>query len=63
MRVQVNLSDEMVEKIDNLAHEMGTSRSAFCAMAISATVWQYTKTETVLTDLLKQVATDPNFTV
>lgn len=34
MRVQVNLSDNMVERVDNLAKNYGVSRSSLCSMAI-----------------------------
>lgn len=34
MRVQVNVADEMVERIDLYAKKMGVSRSALCSFAI-----------------------------
>lgn len=34
MRVQVNLSDEMVKEVDAYAKKMGVSRSAFCSMMV-----------------------------
>lgn len=34
MRVQVNISDEMVKRIDKYASMMGVSRSALCSMAV-----------------------------
>lgn len=34
MKVQVNLNDDMVAKIDKLAKEIGVSRSSYCAMLI-----------------------------
>lgn len=34
MKVQVNVSDEMVEGIDKYAKAMGVSRSALCSMWI-----------------------------
>lgn len=43
MKVQVNVSDEMVEKVDYWAKTMGVSRSAFCAMAIGNAVLGYEK--------------------
>lgn len=34
MRIQVNLSDSMVAKLDKIADEYGVTRSALCAMLI-----------------------------
>jgi metal-responsive CopG/Arc/MetJ family transcriptional regulator len=34
MRIQVNLSEKMVNKIDYLAENMGVSRSALCSTII-----------------------------
>lgn len=34
MRIQVNLSDSMVKKLDKLADDYGVTRSALCAMLI-----------------------------
>ena len=34
MRVQVNLSEEMVENVDKYAKQMGVSRSALCSILI-----------------------------
>lgn len=63
MKVQVNLSDEMVNRVDNLAKSYGVSRSALCSMYIGQMV---TTTEasrnaidTILTDkeLMTKIAT------
>ena len=35
MRVQVNLSESLVKKIDEYSKEIGSNRSAICAMIIS----------------------------
>ena len=43
MRVQVNLSDEMVGKIDEFAKKVGVSRSAFCSMLIGQGCLSYEK--------------------
>lgn len=43
MRVQVNLSDEMVEKVDFYAKQMGVSRSALCSMFIGQGVMAFNK--------------------
>lgn len=43
MRVQVNLSDEMVEKVDAYAAKMGVNRSALCAVLIGQGILTYDK--------------------
>jgi hypothetical protein len=43
MRVQVNLSDEMVEKVDGYAKKMGVSRSALCSMLVGQGIMGYDK--------------------
>jgi hypothetical protein len=48
MRVQVNLSDEMVSKVDMYAHKMGVSRSALCSMLIGQGIMGYDKSMDVL---------------
>lgn len=37
MRVQVNLSDEMVSKVDSIAKNIGVTRSALLAVWIGST--------------------------
>ena len=44
MKVQVNLSDELVFKIDVFAKAMGVSRSALCGVWIGQTVMSMEKT-------------------
>lgn len=43
MRVQVNLSDEMVGKVDSYARKMGVSRSALCSMLVGQGIMGYDK--------------------
>ncbi len=43
MRVQVNLSDDMVKKIDGYAKQLGVSRSALCSMFIGQACLSYDK--------------------
>lgn len=43
VRVQVNLSSELTEKVDDLARKMGVSRSAYCAMLIGNSLDSYDK--------------------
>jgi metal-responsive CopG/Arc/MetJ family transcriptional regulator len=48
MRIQVNLSDDMVEKLDIYASKMGVARSALCAMFIGQAVMGYDKAYEVI---------------
>lgn len=41
MRVQVNLSEEMVENVDKYAKQMGVSRSALCSILIGQGIMSY----------------------
>lgn len=43
MRIQVNLSDEMVSKVDSYATKMGVSRSALCSMLVGQGIMGYDK--------------------
>lgn len=43
MRIQVNLSDELIESLDKYAQMMGISRSALCATFIGQGVMGYNK--------------------
>lgn len=43
MRIQVNLSDEMIKRCDDYATKMGLSRSAFCASMIGQSVMSLDK--------------------
>lgn len=43
MKLQVNVSDEMVENIDKYAKQMGVSRSALCSMLIGQGIMGYNK--------------------
>lgn len=56
MRLQINVSDEMVERIDYWAKTIGVSRSAFCSMAIGNTVMGYDKS----IEIMKEIANDLN---
>lgn len=49
MRVQVNLSDEMVCKVDLYAKKMGVSRSALCSMLVGQGIMSYDKSMDLLT--------------
>lgn len=49
MRIQVNLSDEMVAKVDAYASKMGVSRSALCSMLVGQGIMGYDKSMDLLT--------------
>lgn len=49
MRVQVNLSDEMVNKVDMYAHKMGVSRSALCSILVGQGIMNYDTSTDILT--------------
>ena len=49
MRVQVNLSDDMVSNVDKYAKSMGVSRSALCSMLIGQGIMSYDKSMDILT--------------
>lgn len=51
MRVQVNLSDEMVNKVDAYATKMGVSRSALCSMLVGQGIMSYDKSMDLLSIL------------
>lgn len=49
MRVQVNLSDEMVNKVDMYAHKMGVSRSALCSVLVGQGIMNFDTSADILT--------------
>jgi len=51
MKVQVNISDDMVEKIDSLANKMGVSRSSLCAMAVGQYILSFEKSMSILENM------------
>lgn len=54
MRVQVNISDENVEKIDKLAKEMGVSRSALCSVWIGQYLYSLESGQQKAEEILKK---------
>lgn len=48
MRVQVNLSDEMVAKVDAYSKKMGLSRSGLCASLIGQSIMSFDKSMDLL---------------
>lgn len=55
MRIQVNLSEEMVAKVDKYASLLGVSRSALCALFIGNGVLGYSKAEESLSSLFSSL--------
>lgn len=51
MRVQVNLSEEMVKRVDEYAKAMGTTRSGLCSILIGQGIMSYDKSMNVLEDV------------
>lgn len=49
MRVQVNLSDEMVSRVDTYARKMGVSRSALCSILVGQGIMNYDRSIDLLT--------------
>lgn len=43
MRIQVNLSEEMVERCDYYAKKMGVTRSSLCSMLIGQGIMSFDK--------------------
>lgn len=56
MRLQVNVSDSMCEKIDFYAKQMGVSRSALCSIMIGQGILGYDKSMEMFNDLSKNIA-------
>ena len=56
MRVQVNLSEEMCEKVDFYAKKMGVSRSSLCSLLIGQGIMSYDKSADILSTLGKELA-------
>lgn len=55
MKLQVNVSDELVKKIDEYSKLMGISRSSLCATWIGEGVMDYNKRYEINRDKLKMV--------
>lgn len=53
MRLQINVSDDMVQRIDYWAKKIGVSRSSFCAMAIGNAVMGYDKSVELMQEWVK----------
>lgn len=58
MRAQINLSDEMVNKIDMYAKVLGMSRSALCAFFIGQGVMGLDKANDTIVSIGQSILTD-----
>lgn len=57
MRIQVNLGDALLSKVDKLADACGVARSAVCSMLISQGILAYEKSFEIM-DSLKESLPD-----
>lgn len=48
MRVQVNISEEMLRKVDEYARKIGVSRSSLCSVLIGQGIMNYEKSADLL---------------
>lgn len=55
MKVQVNVSEEMVERVDLYAKKMGVSRSALCSMLIGQGIMGFDKSMDIITNIGEKV--------
>jgi len=53
MKVQVNVNDDLVKRIDYYAKKMGVSRSSLCGMFIGQAVMTYDKSFDILDNVAK----------
>lgn len=54
MKIQVTISDEVVDKIDFYAKQMGTSRSSLCANFIGQGIMGYDQTYKLLAEKINE---------
>lgn len=54
MKVQVNLSEELVQKIDEYAKKMGVSRSSLCGVWIGQAVFNLENSQRIMTEMLQK---------
>lgn len=55
MRIQINVAEDMVTRIDEVASQMGVSRSALCSVAIGQYIMSMDKTIDILNALGERV--------
>lgn len=56
MRIQVNLSEEIIDELDEYAQSVGVSRSALCAVMIGQGMVGYRESKKLLSQLGKDAA-------
>lgn len=59
MKLQVLVSDEMAERIDKRAKEIGVSRSAFCAMLIGQGLLGFDRASDIMDSLKDEFISNP----
>lgn len=50
MRLQISVSDDLAQRIDTMAEQIGVPRSSLCAMALAQAVTAYEKSFELLED-------------
>jgi len=58
MKITVNVSDEMVTRLELYSKKMGVSRSALCAQFIGQSVMGYDKAFDVMDNMADKLGTD-----
>lgn len=53
MRIQINLSEDMVSKVDSYASRMGVSRSALCSVFIGQGIMSYENAKDATHEVVK----------
>lgn len=61
MKIQVTVSDSMVERIDKIAEQLGQTRSGTCNWFISQGVLSFEKANAMVNDSLPRVMADKLF--
>lgn len=59
MKLQIMVSDELCEKVDKYAKEIGVSRSALCAMFIGQGVRGYDQASEIIDELKTKILDNP----
>lgn len=58
MIIQVNVSEEMVKKIDSYAKSIGVSRSSLCATIIGQGIMAYDKYDEFIDGMKSKISTE-----
>ena len=58
MKLQINVSDSMAQKIDAMAAELGVTRSAFCSMILGQYMLGVDKAYQTIKDVGLEIAKD-----